>query len=121
VLREGLAMLNNGMPKNKKVKIILRKQKGKLKSWISVTPLAPQPEPTNIEKLKAEIMQQWPTTSLLDILKETDMLVDITSHFKSMATREILDKETLQKRLLLCLFGIGTNTGLKRISTDLHV
>ena len=34
-----------------------------------------------------------------------------------MATREILNKETIQKRLLLCLFGIGTNTGLRRISS----
>ncbi len=56
-------------------------------------------------------------TSLLDVLKEVDMFVDITSCFKSIATREILDKETLQKRLLLCLFSIGTNTGLSRISS----
>jgi len=116
-LREALAMLNQGMPKNNKVKIILKKQKGKQKGWISLTPLTSQPDPVNIEKLKAEILQQWPMTSLLDILKEADMRVDITSHFKSMATREILDPETLQKRLLLCLFGIGTNTGLKRISS----
>ncbi|MEI8055607.1 MAG: Tn3 family transposase [bacterium] len=117
VLRESLAMLNKGMPKNKKVKIILKKRKGKQKGWVSLTPLTAQADPVNIEKLKAEVMQQWPMTSLLDVLKEADMLVDITSHFKSMATREILDKDTLQKRLLLCLFGIGTNTGLKRISS----
>jgi TnpA family transposase len=36
-----------------------------------------------------------------------------------MGTREILDRETLQKRLLLCLFGMGTNTGLKRINTGI--
>lgn len=117
LLREALAMLNNGMPKNKKVKIILKKKKGKQKGWISLTPLTAQPEPINIERLKAEIMQQWSMTSLLDVLKEADLLADITPNFKSAATREILDKEILQKRLLLCLFGIGTNTGLKRISS----
>ncbi len=37
-----------------------------------------------------------------------------------MGTREIIDKETLQKRLLLCLYGMGTNTGLKRINTGIN-
>ncbi len=37
-----------------------------------------------------------------------------------MGTREILDRDTLQKRLLLCLFGMGTNTGLKRINTGIN-
>ena len=33
-----------------------------------------------------------------------------------MASREILSDEVLQQRLLLCLYAIGTNTGLKPIS-----
>lgn len=115
LLQESLGMFNKGLLKNSKVKIILRKQKDK--GWISVSPLKPQADPKNIAQLKSEILQQWPMTGLLDILKEVDMLVDFTSIFKSAATREILDKETLQRRLLLCLFGIGTNTGLKRISS----
>ncbi len=69
--------------------------------------------------LKGEINRLWYKTSLLDILKETDLRVDFTRKFKSMGTREILDRETLQKRLLLCLFGMGTNTGLKRINTGI--
>ena len=32
--------------------------------------------------------------------------------------REVLDREELQKRLLLCLYGLGTNTGLKRVSAS---
>lgn len=31
-------------------------------------------------------------------------------------TREGLQRAEAQKRLLLCLFGLGTNTGLKRVS-----
>ena len=53
------------------------------------------------------------------VLKETDLRVNFTRNFKSMGTREILDRETLQKRLLLCLLGMGTNTGLKRINTGI--
>jgi len=52
----------------------------------------------------------------LDILKETDLRVGFTSHFSSMGDREVIDRGILQKRLLLCLYGLGTNTGLKRIS-----
>jgi hypothetical protein len=36
------------------------------------------------------------------------------------AVREVLDREILQKRLLLCFYGMGTNTGLKRISQGEH-
>ncbi len=73
-------------------------------------------EPTNLLRLKAELGWRWPTTSLLDILKETALRTEFTEHFKTVASREILDRVTLQKRLLLCLYGLGTNTGLKRLS-----
>src|SRR5712691_6204929 len=57
---------------------------------------------------------RWPMTSVLDMLKETDLRVGFTEAFPSLATREILDYETRQPRLLRCLYGLGTNTGLKR-------
>ncbi len=53
---------------------------------------------------------------MLDILKEADLRIGFTDNFKSLASREALDRETIQKRLLLCLYGLGTNTGLLRIS-----
>jgi hypothetical protein len=68
--------------------------------------------------LKREIGQRWPMTSLLDILKETDFRVDFSEHFKSVSGRKSLDRGVLQKRFLLCLYGLGTNTGLKRLSTE---
>ena len=43
------------------------------------------------------------------------MRVGFTEAFPSLATREILDYETRQPRLLRCLYGLGTNTGLKRM------
>ena len=54
-------------------------------------------------------------TSLLDVLKETDLRVDFTHSFTGTGTRTALDRASLQRRLLLCLFGLGTNTGLKRV------
>jgi TnpA family transposase len=66
--------------------------------------------------LKAEIFSRWGSINLLDVFKETDMRVSFTDEFKSLTTHERLDKQTLQFRLLLALYGIATNTGLKRIA-----
>ncbi|PSB00454.1 Tn3 family transposase [Merismopedia glauca] len=114
-MAQGLEKLDRGMPKNKDVTII-----GKGNGLIRLSPFEPAPEPTNLKRLKAEINLLWHQTSLLDILKETDLRVDFTRNFKTMGTREIIDRETLQKRLLLCLYGMGTNTGLKRINTGIN-
>ena len=111
---EALTLLDKGIPKNKFVKI---RKKGK--GRISVSPLIPQNEPVNLARLKTEIKRRWNMTSLLDILKETDLRVNFKEHFKSVSTREVLTGNTLQKRLLLCLYGLGTNTGLKRLSDEI--
>ncbi len=55
-------------------------------------------------------------TSLLDMLKETDLRVNFTQHFKSVSSRENLKPKVLQKRLLIDLYGLGTNAGIKRLS-----
>ena len=81
-----------------------------------MSPLEKQPEPLNILRLKSELVQRWPMTSLLDVLKEADLRIGFTDSLKSLASREVLDRDVLQKRLLLCLYGLGTNTGLKRVS-----
>lgn len=114
-MASGLENLDKGMPKNNDVTLI-----GKSQSLIRLRPFEPAPEPVNLKQLKGEINHRWHQTSLLDILKETDLRVGFTRHFKSLGTREIIDKETLQKRLLLCLYGLGTNTGLKRINTGIN-
>jgi len=88
--------------------------------WISVSPLRPQPESANLHLVKNEIMNRWPMTNLLDILKEADLRVHLTDMFQTLGNREILDKETLQRRLILCLYGLGTNTGLKRMAAGDH-
>ena len=114
-MEQGLEKLGKGMPRNKGVTIGGKGNKG----LIRLSPFDALPEPINLRQLKGEINRLWHKTNLLDILKETDLRVDFTRKFKSMGTREILDRETLQKRLLLCLFGMGTNTGLKRINTGI--
>src|SRR5208337_2551730 len=81
-----------------------------------VTPFEPLPEPPNLIALKAEVNTTWPMTSLLDMIKETDLRLGFTSVLKSPTAYETLDRSTLQSRLLLCLHGIGTNAGLQRMA-----
>ncbi len=110
-MTDGLSQLDQGMPKNNPVKILTKNN-----GWIRVSPFAALPEPNNLSRLKAEIEQRWSMTSLLDMLKETDLRVHFTQYFKSVSSRENLDPKVLQKRLLICLYGLGTNTGIKRLS-----
>jgi TnpA family transposase len=109
-MRKAISNLDRIVPQNPHVKILAKKN-----GWISLSPLKSQKEPKNISLLKAEINRRWFMTSLLDILKETDLRVGFTQHFKGTGDRDILDQKSLQRRLLLCFFGLGTNTGLKRV------
>ena len=104
-----LQALDKGMPTNPKVKILKRKDGHRL----SLSPFEPKPEPENLAILKQEVSRRWWGTSLLDVLKETDLRVGFTQCFQSGTERFRMDETTLQRRLLLCLFGLGTNTGIK--------
>ena len=82
-----------------------------------MTPLTAQPDPPNLEALKRELGHRWPATSLLDVLKETDFRVGFTKAFSSAASREAVDPDEVLRRLLLTLYGLGTNAGLKRLAS----
>ena len=112
-MQEALTMLDQGMPQNKKVEITRKNGK----PWIKVTPVDPQPEPKNLASLKAEVGRRWNQLYLLDMLKEGDLRIGFTSLFKSPTPHEILPRDILQRRLLLCLFGLGTNAGMKRVAS----
>jgi TnpA family transposase len=114
-MEQALAHFDAHLPANPKVRLRTYGTKR-----IVVTPLDPQAEPTQLQRLKVEIGRRWPMTSLLDVLKETDLRVGFTDVFTSLGTREVLERETLQPRLLLCLYGLGTNTGLKRMASSHH-
>lgn len=111
-LAEALEMLNNSVPNNPAVSIIRKNNKGR----IVLSPLDAQSEPTHLERLKLDISDRWGAVSLLDILKEAELRVDFTHLLKSATQVRKLDARTLQRRLLLCLYGLGTNAGLKRVA-----
>ena len=114
-LTEALETLDKHVPTNTAVKI-----EDKEDGRIVLSPLTAQVKPAHLEALKAEVTRRWPQTNLLDMLKETDLRVEFSQGFKSPTPWENLDRETLQKRLLLCLYGLGTNTGIKSMCAGDH-
>ncbi len=110
-MRDGLAMLNENLPQNPHVAIVER-GRGRLK----VAKLESQEPGPNLNDLRAEIEHHWPATSLLDVLKEVELRVNFTDCFNSLGHHEVLGRDVLRRRLLLCLYGLGTNAGLKRVS-----
>ncbi|WP_010208494.1 Tn3 family transposase, partial [Pseudomonas amygdali] len=112
-MHKWLATLNDGLPSNPKVKL---RQQGK--NRIHLSPLERQAEPPNTAALKREIGKRWSDVELIDIIKEVDLRLEFTSMFRTAASREALDPTVLQRRLLLCLFGLGTNVGLKRVASQ---
>lgn len=110
-MREALDTFDAGLKKNAHVRL-----SAKGGGWITVTPLEAQPAPPNLTALKAELNAIWPMTSLLDMVKETDLRLGFTAVLKSPTAYEAIDRTLLQPRLLLCLHGIGTNAGLQRMA-----
>lgn len=54
-------------------------------------------------------------TGLLDVLKEAALDTGLLEAFETSASR-VASREALGRRLLLCLYGLGTNAGLKRVA-----
>jgi TnpA family transposase len=111
-MREALATFDAGLKKNRHVRL-----SSKGGGWITLSPLDAQPDPPNLSTLKAELNAIWPMTSLLDMVKETDLRLGFTNVLKSPTAYEALERSVLQPRLLLCLHGIGTNAGLQRMAS----
>jgi TnpA family transposase len=90
------------------------------KSHIYVTPYQAQDEPSNIKDLKQEVLNIWPNTNLLDILKEADLRVDFTTELINMVDKTSIPHDVLRQRLLLCIFAIATNTEFKKICLNIE-
>ena len=105
--------LNDNIPYNDKVEIISKDGGGHIK----ISPYEPQAEPVNIKKLHRAIKKEYGTINLIDILKESELQIEFTNLVQTVASREDIPRDLLQFRILLCLYAIGTNTGLKCVSS----
>jgi TnpA family transposase len=114
-LTEALRTLDRGMPRNSGVRLDARRRHP-----IIVSPFDPQVEPPGLAAIKAELGRRWPMTGLLDVLKESDLRVGFTEAFTTAAAREVTERDEVRRRLLLCLYGLGTNAGIKRLAVGKH-
>jgi len=119
----GLSSLNETILTNDKV--TLSDKKG---GHIKISPSLPQKLPENIVELHNEIIKRWGHINLIDAFQESNVRIGFTRHLETVSKYSNMDTDNLVMRLLLSLYAIGTNTGLKRISiantdvneTDLH-
>lgn len=112
-MTEAITLFHDGLPTNMYVSIA---PSGR----IGVKKLEKQSESANLVYLSNHVKQKWQLVSLLDVLKEVDLRINFTQHFKSLTGQSRISQFELQRRLLLCLYGLGTNTGLGRVSFGNH-
>jgi len=110
-----LATLENALVTGTTGGVTIKRRHGD--PWISVPSMDKLPEAPNLDALKKEVERRWGTLDLLDVLKEADFLANFTDEFTTVASREAIARPTLLRRLLLVLFALGTNMGIKRIVT----
>lgn len=113
-LEQELRQLNATLPGNDKVRL-----RWSGKNRICITPFDPASEPKGLVGLKVEVGRRWPMTGLLDTLKETALDTGFLDVFETSATREALPPDVRDQRLLLSLYGLGTNAGLKRVAAGM--
>lgn len=109
-LTSALTALNENIPKNKKVRIS-EKNGGR----IVVTPLTPQAESSNIGIIKKHLQEKWEATNLIDMIKEVDLENRFTRDFISYGQKIYLTPHEISERILLAIYGMGTNVGLKHM------
>ena len=110
-LDSNLKTLNETISDNEKVSITKRNG-----GHIRISPYQAQAEAPNIKQLHRDIKKEWPSINLIDVLKEAELDIEFTNLFHTVASRENLSEEVLRFRLILCLYAIGTNAGIKAVS-----
>jgi TnpA family transposase len=112
-LTDALERFNNNITHNDKVHISTKADKKK--GRIVLTPLTAQVESQNVKTIKKHLQEKWQTTNLIDMLKETELGLNLTADFVSYGEKIYLKPKEISERLLLAIYGFGTNVGLKHI------
>lgn len=112
-MRDALTSLDEGIAAGTTGGVRITTRRGE--PWISVPTRRKLPEPANLVALKGEVQRRWGVLDLLDVLKEADFDAGFTEEFTSVASREITNRALLRRRLLLVLFALGTNVGIRHV------
>ena len=87
---------------------------------IKLTPIDAAPEPRNLRRIKGEVLRRWGTVPLIDMLKEAVLRTGCLTAVTSVAGRGAIPDEDLAERLLLAIYGYGTNTGIRAVASGQH-
>lgn len=87
------------------------------KGIFRVPKIKAKPERPILKEIKNKVLNRFGVQDLLDVLIEADRQIGLSKYFPSTGQRQILSEKDKKERLVLSLFGIATNTGLKRIHT----
>ncbi len=87
---------------------------------IKLTPLDAAPEPRNLRRLKQAVQARWGTVPLIDMLKEAVLRTGCLRSVTSVAGHGSLSEHVLAERLLLAIYGYGTNTGIRAVAAGEH-
>jgi TnpA family transposase len=114
-MRAELEALNTALPKLDWVEIKDRKS-----GAIKLTKIGPAEEPRNLRKIKNEVSRRWGSVPLIDMLKEAVLRTGCLNAVTSVAGSSTLKPEVLAERLMLAIFGYGTNTGIRAVASGGH-
>ena len=90
------------------------------KGYFKIPKLKAVPERPILQEIKNSVLNRWGIIDLLDVLIEADRQINLSQFFYSTGQRQILSKGNITFRILLSIFGIGTNIGLKRATTIIN-
>lgn len=81
---------------------------------IRLSPLDAQAEPRNLRRVKHEVSRRWHATPLIDVLKEALLRSGALARIAA-AVGSSLPFEVLAERLILAIYGYGTNAGIRAV------
>ncbi|MEV5499315.1 Tn3 family transposase [Nonomuraea fuscirosea] len=113
-MRASMAACGRAVSRNKSGGMKVKTHRGEPR-W-HIPDLGKLKVPENLRALHTEIAARWGIIDLLDFVKESDFVTDFTDAFTTVATREATPRDVIRKRLLLVLYALGTNVGIKRVA-----
>ena len=111
-----LAALHEALPGLPFLEITDRGKQGAIK----LTPLKAQPDPPNLNALKRDMRSRWGMVALIDMLKESILRTGCLEIVSDLARGARLSPETLAQRLMLAIYGYGTNIGIRGVAAGDH-
>jgi TnpA family transposase len=111
-----LQLLHEALPGLPFLEIADRGKQGAIK----LTPLHAQADPPNLNALKRDVLARWGMVALIDMLKESILRTGCLSLVGDLAKSARLTPETLTERLMLVIYGYGTNIGIRGVAAGDH-